>query len=732
MSASDNRCLAIGHCTAELIENGGGGPGLGEVRCGDHILRSGERPMFVQIRNPWGVELCDFQLAETSALSDGGVALEFCMSRRDGGRMEWMCHEVRSRVNTTDWSRPPQAAVETGLTLELRPVARQLGPFKLDGFSYRYRYRSPDIPIYLIFDRGTWEIGGDVNGNTLWLPQGHGPSVYLFDDARQQYSTEWYLPTICQPNIFQFMPFQTGMQGFTLLSHDDGALITWATAAAHIRTLIEKRRGEDVLPHFHEHCGDLAGDFATAPMEVLFCAGSFNRVDVLNLHHEVRELVHETLHEQVGMRRERITTYGVMGNGVVPDLQHYRRRGLPKLIEAGCRTVMLSNQFENDMNVYGLANACCTVDLKVAETVGEDNLRDFCRDANENGVVVEMWGNTSISTTTERFSHRNGKAQRIDFLPLDGSIMDVLKEDPQAFVRNPAGAIEADHYTPRFCVMNLRRETVRNYWMKQWTYAYEKIGLRGIFLDSSFNLSSDKFHWLYNAGGGAQRGATDDQVTDPAHARPTPEPPSQILSQYHAHLSLMAAMQRVGYVYSGEDRGVFGLSRSGTSGAQRADTLPMWADTFCEFDADRIRAEGRQPDDVFFQALAYRMMWYLYWDPVSDDLSWSQKTKKADAERPSAWQLRQLKIFNEVETHMRRRTILPAESGVLYADGDVRVLWSFGEFVHRAAQTESINDVTTGETKSATTIAALPRHVYTWQVTPALAAREHSINPARK
>jgi hypothetical protein len=321
------------------------------------------------------------------------------------------------------------------------------------------------------------------------------------------------------------------MQGFTFLSHDDGVLVTWGAEVAHIRMLVEKRPHESVIPHFYEHCGDLAHSFSTSPMEVLFCPGQKERAELLNLHHEMREFVHQALHEQIGMRRERITTYGVIEEWEDAELQHCLKNGLPKLADAGCRTINLANLFQNDMNVYGISNMCCTVDLKVGDMVGEENLSAFCEDAERNDMTVEMWGNNSISAITERFSHRNGPEGRIDFLPLEDSIMEAI-EGSDPFVRNPSGAIEADHYTPRFCVLNLRSQAVRDYWLKQWKYAHEQIGLGGIFLDSSFNLSSDKFHWIYKPDAG-ERGATDDQITDAPNMHLETPPPSRIESQYH-------------------------------------------------------------------------------------------------------------------------------------------------------------------------------------------------------
>ena len=46
-----------GDLSIELLWRGNAFLGLGAVSHGGMMLRSGRRPMFVEIRNPWGVEL---------------------------------------------------------------------------------------------------------------------------------------------------------------------------------------------------------------------------------------------------------------------------------------------------------------------------------------------------------------------------------------------------------------------------------------------------------------------------------------------------------------------------------------------------------------------------------------------------------------------------------------------------------------------------------------------------
>lgn len=675
--------------------------GVGNVKIAGTQLRNGERPMFVDIRNPDGVQLFDFVVLEKKA-TDDIINFKLGMKAKPGGTMDWMLHTVRNRQNLSDWTKVAERAEGTELELILRPVERQLGKFKLKGFTYQYKYKSTDIPIYKILDRGSWEINGDAIGNHFWMRNGVVDSQVEFSSEKDFFSTEWYLPGIANPNIFQFFPLQTALQGFTFTSAKAGTLVTWATEVSHVRSLFEKWRGKRDIIHYHEHCNDLALTLTTSPMEVLWYAGELDEVGKANLHNEVRELVHETLHRQIGMRRERIATYGVMEEWTEPDFAKYTATGLPKMIAAGVKTIFIPNQCQNVMNTWGLSNFCCNVDFKISETTGEEKLKAFCSVAKNAGVRVEMWGNTALSATTELFSHREGKEKGVKFLPYDGSIMEVIDKAKSPWVRNASNAIEADHYTPRFCALNLRDPDIRAYWMKQWKYFHDHIGIQGIFLDSSFNMSSDKFHHsqFLNVG---WNGATLDQKELLGKYRPEHEPAKMIETQYHAHLEWVVEMQKMGYAYSAEDLGVFGINRTGPELTKRARCLYLWQDSYCGFDEAALTKAGFDPMDIFFKGLAYRVMWNLRWE-------FDKQKLNIGTENPLAFSL--LKVFNHANDWMYQREILDGETGVLYSKNDTQVLWSFTDLKLPLSKRRKVTNLLTGKQSSTFTLNAKKHQVY--------------------
>ena len=96
----------------ELLGRGNVFFGIGAVWHGDIVLRSGRRPMFVEIRNPSGLELLNYCVRRCE-VSSQRVLISLSMEVREGGSMEWMVHEVRPRYNTADWSKAPRLAEDT-------------------------------------------------------------------------------------------------------------------------------------------------------------------------------------------------------------------------------------------------------------------------------------------------------------------------------------------------------------------------------------------------------------------------------------------------------------------------------------------------------------------------------------------------------------------------------------------------------------------------------------------
>ena len=223
--------------TIETITNGEEFLGLGRICIDDIELRSPRRPMFVEITTPDGIRLLNYRLI-SQEVRDDLIELTFSADQINDGIMEWMLHTVRNRRNLSDWTEGPCQAKNTSLKLILRPLMREIGGKTWQGFTYQYIYSSETLPIYRILDRATWEIGGDTMGNEFWMRNGVVPSKVKFETKDDFYSTEWYLPGIENPNIFQFHPLQTTLQGFTFTTSAQGTLLTWPNEVKHINSMV--------------------------------------------------------------------------------------------------------------------------------------------------------------------------------------------------------------------------------------------------------------------------------------------------------------------------------------------------------------------------------------------------------------------------------------------------------------------------------------------------------------
>lgn len=692
--------------TIETITEGDEFMGLGRIRFGETALRSPRRPMFVEITTPDGIRLLDYRLIRRE-VTDHRIELTFSAQQINDGLMEWMLHTVRNRRNLSDWTDGPRPADDTTLRMILKPLTREIGGRTWQGFTYQYIYQSDTLPIYRLLDRSTWEIGGDIRHNEFWMRSGVVPSKVKFSSEDDFYSSEWYLPGIENPNIFQFHPLQTTLQGFTFTTSPQGTLLTWPNEVRHINSLFEKEAGKTELVHYHEHCADLASELHTSPVEVLWLPGALNEVEAANTYEAAKELIYDTLHRNAGLKRERVSTYGVIEEWQIPDMHKYTTRALPALIEAGMKTVFLPNECENTMNIYGVSNMCCNLDYKIAETVGEENMRQFCQKAGDAGVRVEMWGNTALSSLAEMFSYAEEEpTRRLDRLAVEGSVMEVVQKAQMPWVRNASNAIEADHYTPRFCALNMRDPDIYAYWMACWKKLHDDIGIRGIFLDSSFNMTSNKFHHVQNMNAVRKGGATLDQLENLGYYRPAKEPEKGIFSQYPAHIDMIRDMQVMGYHYTGEDIGVFGIHRSGPGIKMRLDCLYLWTDCIAQFDPDEIRRSGLDPTDILFKGLAYRMAWFVYWDVEQETIVPVRGRKEPFPTFDF------FKAYNEVEPYLHNREILNNEAGVLYRHGRTHVLWAFSGFCHRLPGRTAVKNVLSGKTSRTKEIRTIKNQVY--------------------
>src|SRR5450432_2646703 len=277
----------------ELLSKGNCFLGICAVVVDGVPLRDAALPLFCEVRSPDGIQVVEYPILQKNVTPEK-IELKLGARTKKAPVMEYMLHSVRCRENLYGWADDLRETTDSFITLTLLPVTRTVGNRSYKGFSYQYHFESREFQLFKLIDHGTWEIGGHAVGNECWMRVGHVPSIVPFDRLEQRYSTENYFHGIANPNVFQFLPMQTELQGFTFQAHQSGILVTWPTEIAHVRTLLEKPAGQDHVFHFHQHCQDLSGTLETSPMEVLWSAATgTSRVDRYNLYEAMRVMVHD-------------------------------------------------------------------------------------------------------------------------------------------------------------------------------------------------------------------------------------------------------------------------------------------------------------------------------------------------------------------------------------------------------------------------------------------------------
>ena len=712
--------IAPGVELTSLVDGHGAWVGISSIRIdGAELLAPGQR-WRPEIRTPEGVELC--RLVPLAIERRGEATVLVLRTHARSTRItEWQVHAPRARLSLSDIDAEPQPLPGTVVELELTPAARDLDGTRARGFAYRWRFTSDTLAIYKMLERIPFAPGGTVDGTQLFQRIPYADSLPVLGGADCTWSTEWYLPDCENPTIFQFNAFQIELQGFTFLTCASGTLITWASDVAHIRTVIEKQRDVDAVLHWHEHCGDMTDAFTSALFEVLWVPGSLTIEARHDLHERTRELVYEVLHQAAGLTQERIHSYGCITEWSNPDLERYRTMALPRLAQAGMKSMFVQNLLHHNQNQWGMGNMCAGIDLCPSPLIGPEQFKAFFSDANKLGINVEMWMGTYVSTLARLSWETASEYGQFNItLPpkTPGTLGHAISTAKQPWVRTIGGHHDHDHY-PNINCLNLRDPTIHAFISTSWKKLHDEYGVGGIFNDSSNSMTHDKFHYIQNPSG-ALAGATPDQAHFLGRKRGASENRPLVHSQFPAAMQLWKNLQQAGLSINTEDTGVFGTHRhpGGGGTAGRLRTMPIWGNCVGEFDVEVAQAAGMDPELMYFSGFANRMVWFTYWDIVSDRLTMRESFSASvtgihgDHDLFTSFHAGVVKAFNAAEPFMYNRRMLTGNQGFLYRQGAVRILWATADASHDLGANSRVTDLMTGAVISTGRVAAQRLHVY--------------------
>lgn len=404
--------------------------GIRDVTCDGVPLRSPQKLWRPLIRTPDGIQYHEFRLRAARVVK-GAVRVETdaigFRSLLAEDTDEYLC-DVFS-VSASD------AQVCDRFTWELRPSTCDVAGHVFAGFSYVYRFASTGgRKIHGLLDAGSWEIGGDITGNTLLFQGEVNPPAVTFK-ARDFYTTacNYYgaelKGVMSKPDrvSIQLLPRLATIQAFDFLAHRQGLLFNYFDPIEDVLSLLQKNEDERILHVIDGLRWPLAATAESRPKHVLFLptAKPLTREDSRNLWLRAYDLVHERERERYGIAHSHVTpnvwtpqfsqdTFSIGADSGPRDraIYYLADKILDRWADSGVREVTFPSLWtcdytvdrftcKNDTGLQGgltVSGICCVRVHEIdALWGGPRAVAYFVKKAHTLGLKVRLWWATHLS-----------------------------------------------------------------------------------------------------------------------------------------------------------------------------------------------------------------------------------------------------------------------------------------------------------------------------------------------
>lgn len=412
-----------------LVSPEGWVAGIGAVEVAGVALRNGGQPIRPWIRSLSGYDYAQFRL-DTIEIGDDGASVIVRMAARGVPRLE-MPYGDQYSVNLFQVSLADKP-VEDRLELMLSPSALTLDGVAYRGLAYRWAFTSDTQKIHRLGTLATWEIGGQATGNTI-LSQGQ------VTPAAHRFEPDSHFTSACLQSLQRFgdptaMSFQLGPrwgvhQCFDFLAHDKGTLLGCWTEKHDTRSFVQRNPGEDIVFVLDMQHWKAAASVSTAAKHILFAPADVDGMPehvARNRWKAAYDHCTENIRSLFNIRKsrpaaERTIPYGQrlredgvfemrVGNRWMPSrdwLAGLAEHHLPRLAEQGIKRVITEPIVESDPTERGLicklgesglhtdlnvGSVCCVHRYLPAEFFGGMKAwRQFCETAHALGMEVGHW-----------------------------------------------------------------------------------------------------------------------------------------------------------------------------------------------------------------------------------------------------------------------------------------------------------------------------------------------------
>ena len=657
--------------------------GFGEISVGSVPLRSAQTPVRVRISTPLGIEYSRFTLR---ALEGDSSEMRLRLTAHGQQNLHTeLCDDYESDLLVPQVAGAP---IEDELTWILRPARAEIGGETFAGFSYALEFASDARQIYRFTIEATWELGGDIAG-VCHLHQAQC-SPPLYRGARDTAFTTSVQKSLRGEGIenhsMQMNPRHGALQIFDYQYSPRGVLLGWWPRAQHIRSLIQKNRGETVLFVIDEQHVDYSSHVQSAPKEILF-APVKNELKARDLWKVAKDRAQQNWRAQWKIVASPIWTEAMLdmnalgnapgavcrwnGREIAPHeaLRVFADEWLPQIEARGLEAAGFASFSQSDITEMGAAckrdsgihgdlfvSSICNVWRYVPADYwgGMKAWKYFADAARERGIKVGVWVGSHIS--------RNAP---------------ILREKPEWFNNGRTGKPNLGGYSSAMGATVNWNSGFRQWILEDLQRWRDEGGLDYAFLDSWSNLAALPLH--YNAD-------FSNNLDGLAH--------------------FISELQSLGFEHiCAEGTAPFGVPHFGIgthpTGAEGQNSLSWWngkedlADGLHPYILGFQEKSAQQARNACFRFMANRAIFTFEQLP--------------DAQMDALY-----RVWPQVRAHMKGRETLPDGKGVLWRAEKKRVLFSYDAFEFEGgASVEQIYPVRKSLGDCA--FRAEPMAIYKWE-----------------
>jgi hypothetical protein len=470
--------FTLGNCRGEVLTDGDAFLGLGRMWIGETLVRSGRLPIRPYTASFGGAELAGLTLLGIDAGDEVRVRLRADFRPMETKMLRDLSFDPIHEKG--DWDTPVSAGSAL-LTVVLRPATYAVGGYAFTGFSYSYEYDGPEVPLFYLLDKASWELDGDITGATAYSQSSCSDPVATFA-SDTFWTTEgelFFLDATMNRTMTHNLPRWASHQAFDFQCKGDATLLGLFDHVELIRTLLVREPRKAELKCFDKHIFDETGTFATSPKAILLNTDPKRAVDQQNLWTWVFDDVHTRARAEFGLREQ--PPLPMMGHHYWTNrcIDTYYADVLPACAALGL--AIFTENFKKSDAAGPLGqeamrlpngNMCTSHEYVISDACGGmKKFKKYIADSQRLGVKNFMWTNTYVSFATPLNAEHRVEGEGSWFIAMEDTRLKY------------GGA-----YTSVSSNLNFKNPAVRAYYIDTHRTIAKESGLEGFYIDSFYNL----------------------------------------------------------------------------------------------------------------------------------------------------------------------------------------------------------------------------------------------------